>query len=218
MAVIGWDESSNVFAEDNRRLAIYLSQVMEPGPWRYISHLKMGMEIIERLKVVYCGHTSQVKVRVACELGRIKMKKLESVIDFRARFNDFIRRVKAAGGYKVKDELINLYIQGVRDRFSWWVTVTQTIIRGNKFTLINIQDSLFEKDCLRGNKPESPTKRANNSNSIIPNSGKSTKKKGVYWDCGKKGHYRGSSKCKEPKKRNKLKGRDYSKAWDRIKN
>ena len=37
---------------------MHLSQVMEPGPWRYVSHLKNGMEIIERLKVAYRGHTS----------------------------------------------------------------------------------------------------------------------------------------------------------------
>ena len=58
MAVIGWEESSNVFAENNRRLAMHFSQVMEPGPWRYVSHLKMGIEMIERLKVVYRGYTS----------------------------------------------------------------------------------------------------------------------------------------------------------------
>ena len=74
---------------------------MEPGPWRYINHLKIGMEIIERLKVAYRGHTSQAKVWAARELSRIKIKKSESVINFRARFNDLIRRVKAAGDYKV---------------------------------------------------------------------------------------------------------------------
>ena len=91
------------------------------------------------------------------------------------------------------------------------------MIRGNKFTFMDIQDSLFEEDCLRGNKPELPTKRVNNLDSIILNSGKSTKKKCVYWDCGKKGYYCGSSKCKELKERNKSKGRDRSKARDRIK-
>ena len=145
------------------------------------------------------------------------MKKSESVIDFRARFDNLVWRVKAAGGYKVKNELIDLYMQRVRDRFLWWVTVTRTMIRGNKFTLMDIQDFLFEEDYLRGNKPESLTKRANNLDSIILNNGKSIKKKGVCWDYGKKGYYRGSSKCKEPKERNKSKGRDRSKARDRIK-
>ena len=91
------------------------------------------------------------------------------------------------------------------------------MIRGNKFTFMDIQDSLFEEDYLRGNKPESPTRKVNNLDSIIPNNAKSTKKKGVYWDCGKKGYYRGSNKCKEPKERNKSKGRDRSKARDRTK-
>ena len=217
MVAIGWNQSGDVFAEDDRRLAMHLSQVMEPGPWRYVNHLVKGMEMIERLKFVYRRYTSHAKVRAARELGRIKMRKLESVIDFRARFDDLVRQIEAAGGYRAEDELIDLYMQGVSDRFSWWVMVMRTMIRGNKFTLMDIQDSLFEEDRLRGNKPESPTRRANNSDSIIPGSAKSTKKKGVCWDCGKKGHYRGSSKCKKPKERNKSKGRDRSKARDRLK-
>ena len=88
----------------------------------------------------------------------------------------------------------------------------RTMIRGNKFTLMDIQDSLFKEDRQCGNKPESPTRRANNSDSVILDSAKSTKRKGVCWNCGEKGHYRGSSKYKEPKKRNKLENRDRSKA------
>ena len=190
---------------------------MEPGPWRYVNYLENRIEIIERLKVVYFHHTSRAKVWAARELGRIKIRKSESIIDFRARFNDLARQVKAAGGYKAKNELIDLYMQGVNDRFPWLVTVIQTIIRGNKFTLIDIQDSLFEEDRQRGNKSESPTRRANNSDSIIPNSAKGTKKKGVCWDCREKGHYRSSSKCKEPKEKNESEGRDRSKAQDRSK-
>ena len=214
MVIIGWKKSGDITAEDDSRLAMHLSQVMEPEPWRYVNHLENGIEMIERLKVVYRGHASYAKVRAARELGRIKMRKSESVVDFRARFDDLVRQVEAAGGHRAKDELIDLYMQGVSDRFSWWVTAMRTMIRGNKFTLMDIQDSLFEEDRQRGNKPESPTRRANNSDSVIPDNAKSTKRKGVCWDCGEKGHYRGSNKCKEPKKRNKSESRDRSKARD----
>ena len=88
---------------------MHLSQVMEPDSWRYINHLENGIEIIERLKVVYCGHAFYAKMRAARELSRIKIRKSDSVIDFRARFNDLVRQVKAAGDYRVKDELIDLY-------------------------------------------------------------------------------------------------------------
>ena len=70
---------------------MYFNQIMEPEPWRYINHLENGIEMIERLKVVYRGHASYAKVRVARELGRIKIRKSESIVDFRARFNDLVR-------------------------------------------------------------------------------------------------------------------------------
>ena len=92
------------------------------------------------------------------------------------------------------------------------MTAIRTIIRGNKFTLIDIQDFLFEKDCQYGNKSKSLTRKANNLDLVILNNAKSTKRKGVYWDCGVKGYYRDSNKCKEFKKRNKSENRDYSKA------
>ena len=115
MVVIGWKKSGNIIAKDDSRLAIHLSQVMEPKPWHYINHLENGIKIIERLKVVYRGHASYAKVRAARELGRIKIRKSESIINFRARFNDLIRQVKAAGGHRAKNKLINLYIQGVNN-------------------------------------------------------------------------------------------------------
>ena len=179
MVAISWKKSGNIITKDDSRLAMHLSQIMEPEPWRYVNHLENGIEIIERLKVVYRGYAFYAKVRATRELGRIKIRKSEFIVDFRARFNNLIRQVKAAGGHKAKDELINLYIQGVSDRFLWWVTIIQTIIRGNKFTLMDIQDSLFEEDRQRGNKPKSPTRKTNNSDSVIPNNAKSTKKKGV---------------------------------------
>ena len=62
------------------------------------------------------------------------MRKSESVIDFRTRFNDLARQFKAAGGYRTEDELIDLYMQGVSDRFPWWVTAMRIMIHGNKLS------------------------------------------------------------------------------------
>ena len=70
---------------------MYFSQIMEPEPWRYINHLENRIKIIERLKVVYRGHTFYAKVRAVRELGRIKIRKLEFIINLRARFNNLIR-------------------------------------------------------------------------------------------------------------------------------
>ena len=117
MVTIGWKKSGDIIAEDDSRLAMHLSQIMEPEPWRYINHLENGIEMIERLKIVYYGHASYAKVRAARELGRIKIRKSEFVIDFRARFDDLVRQVKAAGGHRAEDKLIDLYIQGVSNRF-----------------------------------------------------------------------------------------------------
>ena len=104
------------------------------------------MKIIERLKIIYYGHISLAKVEATRALGRIRIRKSEPVINFQARFNNIARQVKAAGGHKDKNELIDLYLQGVNDWFPWWVMATRTIIRGNKYTLMDIQNSLFEED------------------------------------------------------------------------
>ena len=110
MVTIGWKKSGDIITKNDSRLAMHLNQVMKPKPWRYINHLENGIEIIERLKVVYRGHAFYAKVRVARELGCIKMRKSESVVDFRARFDNLVRQVEAAGGHKAENKLINLYI------------------------------------------------------------------------------------------------------------
>ena len=82
-------------------------------------------------------------------------------MEFQARFNDLVRRVEAAGGHKADDELIDLYLCGASDRFPWWVTAMRTMNRSCRFTLRDIQNSLFQEDRQRGNKDEFTSKRAN---------------------------------------------------------
>lgn len=211
MIAFGWEPGSQIAAKDDVRLAMHLSQIMESEPWLHVNHLRTGTEIIERLKASYRGDASVAKVEAIRELGQIRMRKSESVIDFQARFNDLARRVEAAGGHKDDDELTDLYLCGVIERFPWWVMAMRTLIRNNQLTLRDIQNSLFQEDRQRGNKREFPSKKANNSDSIIPQNakgGKNRRKDDVCWDCGEKGHYRGSKKCQGPKEKGESESRD----------
>ena len=224
MFAFGWKKGDDISAKDDARLAMHLSQIMEPQPWLHVNHLIKGTDMIEQLKVTYRGETSFAKAQAIRALGMIKMRKSESVVEFQARFDTLVMRVKAAGGHKADSELIDLYLCGVSDRFPWWVTAMRTMDRSCRFTLRDIQISLFQEDRQRGDKGEFTSKRANNSDSIIPETAKSRKNKkkdAVCWDCRKKGHYRGSEKCKGPKERSESKdrgrpkGRDSSRARNR---
>lgn len=91
MAAFGWEKGDEVSKKDDIRLAMYLSQIMEPDTWNHVSHLDKGTMMIDQLKAVYRGEASYAKLKATRALGQVRMRKSESVTDFQARFNGLVR-------------------------------------------------------------------------------------------------------------------------------